>query len=139
MDNIGKAERAYLGAAKSVSELSDHPRCKIGAVLVSGHRIIASGCNSNVKTYPLQKTVDDEYFGVDDCNGKCHAETSALLPFLRKRIRLDGAVMYTYRETKDGAIAMARPCGRCMRLIREAGIRDIVYTTADGVARERLE
>lgn len=138
MDFLGKSERAYMGAAKSVSLLSDHPRAKLGAVLVSGHRIIASGCNSNVKTYPIQAKLDKDYFG-EDCLGKRHAETDVLLPFVRRHVNLSSATLYVYRELKNGDIAMARPCPRCMRLIRMCGIRDIVYSTSDGVARERIE
>ena len=104
---------------------------------MSGHRIIGSGTNSNSKTYPLQAKLDSEFFGVQ-CQGKVHAETDALMPFLRRRVNLSGAVLYTYRELKDGSQAMARPCPRCMQLIKQAGIRDLVYTTGDGVAREKI-
>ena len=135
---MSNSEKAYMGAAKSVSELSDHPRVHIGAVIVSGHRIISSGCNSNVRTYPLQAKIDSKYFG-EECNGKVHAETDALMPFLKRGVRLSGATIYTYRELKNGDRAMARPCPRCMMLIKRAGIRNIVYTTGDGIAKERVE
>ena len=50
-----RKEEALFRAAKSVAELSDHPKHKVGAIVVLKHRIISSGFNSNVKTHPLQK------------------------------------------------------------------------------------
>ena len=53
--DMTKTERAMFRAAKAVSEMSDHPQYKIGATVVSKHRIISSGANSDTKTHPLQK------------------------------------------------------------------------------------
>ena len=44
-----------------------------------------------------------------------------------------------YREHKDGTLAMARPCSRCLAVIKSLGIRKIKYTTEDGYASETLE
>ena len=132
-----KSERSYLSCAKAISDMSDH-KFQIGAVLVKGHKIISSGCNSSDRTDPIQAKLDSEKYGVE-CPGRIHAETDCLLPFIKKRKNLNGAVLYVYREHKDGTLAMSRPCSSCMQLIRQCGIRDIVYYVEGGIAREKLE
>ncbi len=132
-------DNVYLRTAKIVSELSDFPRTKIGAVLVDGHCIIGSGYNM-CKTTSVQWREDAKCFGDygEKGFGKCHAEVKCLLPLMRRGVDLSGATMYTYRETADGNRAMARPCKRCMEVIKRAGIKRVVYTTGDGIAREKI-
>jgi deoxycytidylate deaminase len=40
--------------------------------------------------------------------------------------------MYVARVAKDGSTRLARPCPRCMKVMYEAGVREVVYTTDDG-------
>lgn len=136
MDNITGKEKAYFRIAKNVSTLSDH-RCKIGCVIVDGHRVISSGYNSNSKVHRLQAEIDTEYFGCT-CYGKVHAETSALIPLINSKYDLRNATVYTYREDRNGQIAISRPCPRCMSLIKKCGIKKIKYTTNDGFAKEYI-
>ena len=133
-----RKEEAFFKAAKAVSDLSDHPKYKIGAIVVSKHRIVSSGVNSNSKTHPLQKQYN-RYRFADDCAHKCHAELAALLPLIRDEEDLSGSSVFVYREHKNGIRAMARPCKSCMALIKDCGIRRIFYTTEDGFAREDLK
>ena len=130
-----KSERAYFNAAKAVSELSDH-RVKIGCVVVNKHRIVSSGFNSNIKCHKVQAVLDKEMFGCE-CPGKMHAETAALLPLIRDGIDLSKGSIFVYREHRDGAIACARPCARCERLIRQCGIKKIYFTVENGFAEEK--
>lgn len=61
-----------------------------------------------------------------------HAEKRALRPFATD---YTGAVIYVARVGKS----MSRPCNSCMELIREAGIKKIVYFDWDGnVCMERV-
>ena len=137
MDNpIGKADLSYLNFAKQVSTQSNHKH-KIGCVVVSGHKIISSGHNSDTKTSPIQARLDSEHFNCE-CAGKVHAETEALLYYIRHHISLSGATLYTFRQKKNGSYGCARPCPRCMQLIKMVGIKKIVYTTDDGIAKEKL-
>lgn len=133
INDIGKAKRAYFTAARGISEMSDH-RCKIGCVVVRGHKIVSSGHNSSHKTHALQTKVDKEFFGCE-CAGYLHAETDALLPLIRNKVDLTSASIYIYRKMGDG-VGMARPCPRCMSLIKRCGIKQINYTTTDGFASE---
>jgi len=136
MDNLSKKEYAYFNAARSVAMLSDH-RVHIGSVLVKGHKIISSGYNSNTRTDKVQAELDKIEFDVESI-GKLHSEADCLLPFIKRKKDISGSTLYVYREKKDGTIAMSRPCSRCMKLIKLAGIKKICYTTDDGVARETL-
>lgn len=132
-----KTHRAMFRVARSVSQLSDH-RVRVGAVVVKQHRIISSGCNSSTRTDIIQAKLDGKRYGCD-CAGKLHAESAALIPFIKRKMDLSGAVIYVYRERRDGTIANARPCPSCMSLIKQAGIKKIYYTTNDGYAVEEIK
>lgn len=137
MDNvISKSEMSYLNCAKQVSTQSNHKH-KIGCVIVDGHRIISSGCNSDTKTLPLQSKIDFQHLNCES-TGKVHAETEALIYFIRRHLSLPNATLYTFRQHKDGSYGCAKPCPRCIHLIKSVGIKKIVYTTNDGIAKEKL-
>ena len=131
-----KTEKSFFNAARAVSELSDHKH-KLGCVVVLGHRIVSSGHNSKTKCHKLQAMLDKEVFG-DESFGPLHAEVDALLPLIKRRINLSRASIYIYREHKDGTLALAHPCSRCMRLIKQCGVKRIYYTTNDGYAVENV-
>lgn len=133
---ISNTQKAYMLAAKAVSKLSDHHQ-QLGCVIVNKHKIISSGYNSSTKCHRIQAELDSKLFG-DTCLGKVHSEVSALIPLIKTRVDLTRATIYVYREHKDGTLAMARPCTRCMSLIKQFGIKTIVYTTDDGIATEKL-
>ena len=132
-----KRERAHFGAAKAVSELSDH-RVHVGAVVTMGSRIISSGCNSQRRCHALQVKLDKEMFGCES-HGPLHAEVDALLPLIRKCVDLSNAALYVYRQHKDGTLACARPCARCEKLIRSTGLKRIFYTVENGFAQEKWQ
>lgn len=132
-----KRERAHFGAAKAVSELSDH-RVHVGAVVTVGSRIISSGRNSQCRCHGIQARLDKEMFGCES-HGPLHAEVDALLPLIRKGVDLSNAALYVYREHKDGTLACARPCTRCEKLIRSAGLKRVFYTVENGIAEEKCQ
>lgn len=133
---VGGAKRAYFRAAEAVSGLSNH-RCKIGCVVVRGHRIISSGHNSATATHAFQAKVDSTYFQCD-CAGYLHAETDALIPLINNRVDLSQASIFVYRKMSKGS-GMARPCPRCMGVIKRLGIKKINYSTPDGFAEEIIQ
>lgn len=137
MESLSKTERAFFRAAQSISMLSDHT-CKTGCIIVDKHKIISSGHNSDTKCHPLQAKLDSQQFSCFS-SGKLHAETSAILPLLKTKMDLSRATVYTYREFKDGTLAMSRPCLRCIKLIKSIGIKKIKYTTNNGYATEVLK
>ena len=133
--SVTKTERAMFRVAKAVSMLSDHKN-KIGCVVVNKHRIISSGFNSHIKCHKIQALLDKERFGCE-CPGKVHAETAALLPLIKDGLDLSKASIYIYRQHKNGALACARPCARCEKLIRSLGLKRIFYTVDGGFAEEK--
>lgn len=126
-------EKKYFKIADSVSQLSNHPKAKLGCIIVSHKRILSSGFNSNTKTHTKQKRLDKIRFKTES-TGKIHAETQALLPLINSRTDLSKAELYISRRLKDGSLAMSKPCPSCMALIRSCGIKTIHYTTSEGYA-----
>lgn len=130
-----RKQKSFFDAARAVSKLSDFHRVHIGCVVVDGcHRIISSGFNST-KTHPVQKQLNKERFN-EDTNHTLHSEVSALIPLMRDNIDFSKVVLYTYREDKNGKLAMSRPCPSCMKLIGSLGIKKIWYTTDGGYVCE---
>ena len=134
---LSKTKQAFFRVAEEMSKLSDH-RCKIGCVVVNNHKIISSGHNSESKGHGFQKRLDEKFFNDGKSRGCKHAEVDALLPLINRHCDLKKATIYVFRRNRNGYISMARPCPRCMSVIKEQGIRKLEYTTQDGFASEVL-
>lgn len=102
--------------AKNVSKLSQHPKHKLGAALVYNGKPVSVGHNRH-KSHPEAK-----YSGL-------HAEIQALKSSGRSKIR--GSSMFVYRETKQGCLALAKPCKDCMSKLIDFGIKWLFYTTSE--------
>ena len=114
----------FFDLAKKVSKLSNHKHHKIGSVIVRGGKVISVGTN-NIKTHPKSP---HPFFSL-------HAEMAAIL--LAKQ-DLKGCDLYVFREIKNGALALSRPCQYCMELITTSGIKEVHYTIAEGHETERI-
>ena len=102
-----------------------HQRKPMGSAYVeAGKIIIASNHN---KTHPMSKKYDSRH----EC---IHAEHEAL----RNIDDASRGVLFVYRETKAGDVAMARPCDGCQRLLRDKNVRKVIYTTENGFAVEKI-
>lgn len=99
------------------SDLRQH---KMGAAIYYKGQFLAAGFNS-LKTDPIT-----HYFDKAFCR---HAEIHALKKAKVKKFDLTNASIWVYRMTKDGDLAMAKPCEMCMEKAAELGIREIFYTT----------
>lgn len=104
--------------AKEISKLSEC-KTRVGAVICDKRHPISIGYNK-AKTHPkwnspVKKTI--------------HAEMSAIVA--SGRDRLDGATIFVYRETRNGDIAMARPCEDCLSVLQVYGVRTLVYTVGE--------
>lgn len=136
--NVTKSHRAYFKAAKSVSDMSDFPRVKVGCVAVYKHKIISSGYNSYV-TNPLQKRYNKFRFDTDSTLHSKHAEVDCLLPLInRKDIDFSRVILYIYRQYKSGDPGVARPCDSCFNLIKDLGIRTVYYTGDNSYISEEI-
>lgn len=130
-----KAIARFMALAKKASLNATYPRQHIGAVMVVGTKVIAVGYNT-AKTNPIQHHYNKFRFEADCLNnGVVHAETMLLLK--TKYLDVDWAKIsvYIYREFKDGTPALAKPCMACQVALEERGIKNIYYSSPDGVKK----
>lgn len=108
-------DTAYLNMAKVWSKLSHCERKQVGAIIVKDQVIIADGYNGTPS-------------GLDNCceddQGETkwyvlHAEANALMKLSKSTNSSKGATLY---------ITLS-PCKDCAKLIHQAGIKRVVYTT----------
>jgi len=103
--------KGYFRLAKNVAKRSTMwPQ--LGAVIVK-KKPVAVGWNV-AKTTPYTG-----YFSQ-------HAEYNALI---HCETPTEGADIYIYRESMGESARMARPCRQCITWLRNAGIRNMYYTT----------
>ena len=69
---------------------------------------------------------------------RLHAEIHALLPVSNMDIDFSKITLFIYRKMKSREFGMARPCPSCMAYIKQLGVKNIVYTTDDGYAFEKI-
>lgn len=97
---------------------------RLGAVIVKGGRVLATGYNSRRPSSVLGTNT-------------LHAEASAILKLMKDRRLSDlvGADIYVTRFTKGGRIGNATPCVDCFNLICSVGIKRIYCTQDDGTTK----
>jgi hypothetical protein len=135
-----RTKRGIESACRASKE-SEFPRYHLGAALYYKGVLLATGCNST-KTSPLQKRLNAEREFDPNQSGvvnSLHAEIRALSKVKYLDIDFGKLTLYVYREYANGNKAMARPCPACMKYIKELGIKHICYSTADGIAEERID
>ena len=109
----------FLTIAYLVAQRSFDPSTKCGAVLVSkDHRILSTGYNGPIKNVddtkiPLVRPAKYAHM--------LHAEENCLLAYGGSTQDLEGSTMYI-----TGA-----PCHKCLRMIIQKGVYNIVYTNAN--------
>lgn len=109
----------FIEMAKKVSRNGIHNRYLVGAVLVKNGQPIAWGANSD-KTHTLM-------------HGKTlHAEISCLIG---KRYKdLHDTTMFVARTSKKhNCVGMARPCPTCRSILTSFNIKDVYFTSENGV------
>ena len=112
MNDLSKWHYRFLNLAKHISEWSQDPSTKVGAVIVDNKkRIVSIGYNG----FPIG-IQDDARLNIRDIKYKIivHAERNALL-FANKS--LDDCILYTYPFM---------PCSVCAGMIIQSGIRHVI-------------
>lgn len=125
----------YLNIAKVVSQRSTCLKRRYGCVIVNNDEIIATGYNGSPRgetnccdlgnckrmNEPSNSGLYDECFSV-------HAEQNALISARRRD--MIGATLYLYGEEKRHfvwfGIKKPEPCPICSRMIKNAGIKEII-------------
>ena len=105
-----------INQALRVAKSSNY-RWKHGAVVVRGGRVIGFAPNK-FRNSPF----------VDPENVTDHAEAAVIRELLKNYPDLRNSTIYIARISNSNEIRMSRPCPDCMKLIVEAGIKEIVYT-----------
>lgn len=146
--SINNFDRRMFHYARMEAEKSTFERFKVGAVIAYKHKIIGSGHNSS-KTHPMQEKYNELYRTFNNTNGcpikhSLHAEISAIsaIPFvIGKEVDFSKAKIYVYRicPGKKKGYGNSRPCPACMNAIRDIGIRDVYYSSDDGLSYLRLD
>jgi deoxycytidylate deaminase len=115
----------FFQKAKILALRSDHPKHRLGAVVVDkrGH-IIGQGYNV-MKTHPKSNSYER----------RIHAEFAAILAC---NASTEGCTIYVYRGMKNGSMACSKPCQYCLKMLKQYGIKDIYYTNQDGYGKLSL-
>lgn len=100
--------RAHGEALKSVESF------RLGAAVVAGNVVVASGRNRNINSYGLASV---------------HAEMDAVFKCSPRLKNVHVVVVRVLRD--DTTTAMSRPCPACARALARMGVRKVTYTTGD--------
>jgi deoxycytidylate deaminase len=123
----------FFRLAQLASESSTYPKLHIGAVIVNGRKLVSVRTNM-WRTHTKQKKYTPYRYNTaweaDEDVGRCHAEMDAIIK--AGRTDLEGASIYVYRQDMNGKLAVCKPCGACMQAIKEAGIKNIYFTSREG-------
>ena len=114
---LSNRDKRYLKLAVNAA-LSSKERRKHGAVIVKSNRVLSIGVNK-FRNHP---DIIPEPFIKQVCS--VHAEVDALKKIGDAR----NATIYVARVNNQNKPMMSRPCNNCYSVIREAGIKNIVYT-----------
>lgn len=116
---LSKKDNAYLSVARYFASKSKS-RNTHGAVVVKGGRVLGTGWNRDRNPPNI---VDPDRIK-QDCS--YHAEEVAIR---EAGNNLKGAVIYVARINKQGIDRDSQPCVKCSSLIKEAGIKKVIYTS----------
>lgn len=113
----------FLNIALMVSARSTCPRARVGAILVQGHRIVATGYNGAAAGQEHCSRVgcvldkDDRH-----CERAIHAETNAIAQAAQFGVSIEGATLYFY----DSRGRSASSCVKCSQFMKASGIHKVV-------------
>ena len=120
MDKQYELDKRYIRMASIWSENSYCQRRKVGALIVKDKMIISDGYNGTPSGF--ENICEDENNVTKPY--VLHAEANAITKIARSNNSSDGATMYV----------TASPCIECAKLIIQAGIKRVVYSTYQAVS-----
>ena len=88
---------------------------RLGAILIKGGSIHSTGWNT--VDHPESPLYSE------------HAEESVLR---KTSYKAKGATLLVVRIKRDGLMAMSYPCERCLNLIKQVGIKNLVFSNHAG-------
>lgn len=134
-----------IDKALEIAGTSQFKQFKTGCVITYQGHIISSACNSD-KTSPAQKKYNKYRNFTNNKKHvlhKNHAEIAAIKkinPYHKSQINWSKVNIYIARialglPNKTG---YSRPCAACLAAIKDMGIKNVFYTTQDGIGYERI-
>ena len=135
---ITKRDKKMINHALNMAEMSNFPKYHIGCVVAQKGKVLNASFNSQ-KTHPVQKKYNKFRFEYDNTPHSVHAEIHALSQICNEDIDWKNVTVYIARKRKcDCEYGIAKPCSACMNMMKNLGIRNIVYTTDFGIACEEI-
>ena len=122
-----KFEQAAKAVAMTASGVGQRCTFRLGSVLVHKNRIVSVGINS-YKTHPMLVNRTPWPF--------LHAEQHAIIR--QGTDNCEGLVLYVARVLKNNDLALAQPCDVCNDLIKEVGIKQVIYSIDAGGFEEYI-
>ena len=121
-DQLSSREKNRLNQALRLASKSKC-RQQHGAILVDGGRVLGHGVN-------ISKN-DPVYSGEAQLAYSIHAEESAIRNWNGDVGTLKNATLYVARLGKNGSPAMSKPCGKCQKLLKDSGVKTVIYTISN--------
>ena len=109
-------EEYFMNIAREVATRSTCDRNHVGAVIVRGKTILATGYNGSIRGLAHCDDVGHEMVNTH-CVRTIHAEANAIVQSARHGVRLEDSEIYV----------TASPCYDCFKLIANAGINKIYF------------
>lgn len=138
MSNRPDKDTYYLKIAESVLERSTCLRRRYGAVIINNDEIVSTGYNGAPRG---EKNCVDCGYCYREANNipkgeryeacvSVHAEQNAIISASRKETL--GGTIYIVGKEKDNSYADGTPCLICSRMIKNAGIENVIYLDKKG-------
>lgn len=140
-NNEGRPSKVeyYLGLAETAAMRSTCLRRRYGAVIINNDEVVSTGYNGSARGE--QNCIDKQYCEREALNipkGEryelcvaVHGEQNAIISASRKDM-VGGTMYIVGKEVSTDKYADGRPCLICSRMIKNAGIKEIVYRKNDG-------
>ncbi len=122
---------SYFRKARELS-LESNFKIQIGASILVKSKVVSSGCNQRFKSSSLTRKYHNSQM--------IHAEVAAIIKLKNKDL-LKGSTIVVYRQLKNpkGKIALAKPCETCLKILKDYGVKKMIYTTENGYVKEIIK
>lgn len=118
---LSKKDLNFLNVARLVADLSEE-RKKHGAVVVKSGRVVGTGFNK-FKNHPSNVLPNQI---------KTHCSRHAEQVAIRQAgNHTRGAILYVARVNNQGIDRNSKPCAICAKIIKESGIKKVIYTVEE--------
>lgn len=122
---MARTER-FIQMALDAINIDDGLNAHLGAVIVRGGSVLSVATNTlGLNAYVYHNAPHDGVRSV-------HAEINAVFK-ARRKVDLEGSVMYVARKTYFGEVSLARPCQMCVYVLQRYGVKRVYYTVSDNM------